>query len=325
MFQALDLKSVEKSLSRSYGKRSSVGRPHRNLLGMFKAELIKRLRHIESYEELYRLLWSDGELCRLCDIKESENPYHPSTLLRFRRRIGHQGFHRLMNRLIKQLDHMGILDSEILALDATFIKAYSRRDPHNTQCGLSDSEARLRKQGRNVILGYGIHLAVDTISEMPLAVTIKPANVNEKKVAPRLLHKALKKKHRWKNMTADSQYSSEAFRDKARSMGIEPIIPYPRNQMKGKQVLRIDRKFRSHGPARLKQMYRHRSAVERVTSLLKEHYGLRQLRTRGLRNVYTHVILCLIAMLATALSAIKHGSIHKMRSPIQFTKLTCMT
>ncbi|MCX6659454.1 MAG: transposase [Candidatus Bathyarchaeota archaeon] len=325
MFQALDLKSVEESLSRSYGKRSSVGRPHRSLLGMFKAELVKRLRHIESYEELYRLLWSDGELCRLCDIKETENPYHPSILLRFRRRIGPQGFHRLMNRLIKQLDHMGILDSEILALDATFIKAYSRRDPHNTQCGLSDSEARLRKQGRNVILGYGIHLAVDTISEMPLAVTIEPANVNEKKVAPRLLHKALKKKHRWKNMTADSQYSSEAFRDKARSMGIEPIIPYPRNQMKGKQVLRIDRKFRSHGPARLKQMYRHRSAVERVTSRLKEHYGLRQLRTRGLRNVYTHVILCLIAMLATALSAIKHGSIHKMRSPIQFTKLTCMT
>jgi len=322
MFQALDLKSVEESLSRSYGKRSSVGRPHRNLLGMFKAELIKRLRHIESYEELYRLLWSDGELCRLCYIKESENPYHPSTLLRFRRRIGSQGFHRLMNRLIKQLDRMYILDSETLVLDATFIKAYSQRDPHDNRRGLSDSEARLRKQGRNVILGYGVHLAVDASSEMPLAVTVEPANVNEKKAAPRLLHKTLKKKHRWKSIVADTQYSSEAFRDKARSMGIEPIIPYPRNQMKGKQVLRIDRKFRSHGPAHLRQLYRHRSSVERTFSRLKTHFGLRQLRTRNLRNVYTHVILCLVALLATALSAIKHGNIHKIRCPIQFTKLT---
>jgi len=266
MFQALDLKSVEKSLSRSYGKRSSVGRPHRNLLGMFKAELSKRLRHIESYEELYRLLWSDGELCRLCDIKESENPYHPSTLLRFQRRIGPQGFHRLMNRLIKQLDHIDVLDSETLVLDATFIKEYSQRDPHDNRRGLSDSEARLRKQGRNVVLGYGVHLAVDASSEMPLAVTVEPANVNEKKVAPKLLHKALKKKHRWSSMIADSQYSSEAFREEIQKCGAEPIIPYPRNQMKGKQVLRIDRKFRSHGPARLRRLYKRRSSVERTFS-----------------------------------------------------------
>ncbi len=322
LFQALDLTFVEQVLERSYGRRSRVGRPHRNLLGMFKAELIKRLRHIESYEELYRLLWSDGELCKLCDIKESENPYHPSILLRFRRRIGPQGFHRLMNRLIKQLDHSGILDSEILALDATFIKAYSRRDPHNTQCGLSDSEARLRKQGRNVVLGYGIHLAVDADSEMPVAVTVEPANVNEKKIASHLLHKTLKYKHRWKSVTADSQYSSESFRDKARSISVEPVIPYPKNQMKGKRVLRVDRRFHTHGPARLRRLYRKRSSVERTVSRLKTHFGLCQLRTRGLRNVLSHVVLCLIAMLTAALSAIKQGYTHRMRSPVQLMKLT---
>jgi transposase len=171
-----------------------------------------------------------------------------------------------MNRLIKQLDHIDVLDSETLVLDATFIKAYSQRDPHDNRRGLSDSEARLRKQGRNVVLGYGVHLAVDASSEMPLAVTVEPANVNEKKVAPKLLHKALKKKHRWSSMIADSQYSSEAFREEIQKCGAEPIIPYPRNQMKGKQVLRIDRKFRSHGPARLKQLYKRRSSVERTFS-----------------------------------------------------------
>jgi len=322
MFQALDLKSVERSLSKSYGRRSRVGRPNRNLLGMFKAELIKRLRRIESYEELHRLLQADDALRNLCIIKDGEKPYHPSILLRFRRRVGPQGFHRLMNRLIKQLDHTGVLNSETLVLDATFIKAYSRRDPHNTQRGLSDSDAKLRKQGRNVVLGYGVHMAVDASSEMPLAVTVKPANVNEKKVAPSLLHKTLKHKHRWKSVTADSQYSSEPLRDKARRLGVEPVIPYPKNQMKGKNVLRVDRRFHTHGPAKLRHLYRRRSSIERTVSRLKTHFGLSQLRTRGLRNVLSHVVLCLIAMLMTALSAIRQGYIHRMRSPVQLMKLT---
>jgi hypothetical protein len=41
LFQALDLTFVEQVLERSYERRSSVGRPHRNFLGMFKAELVK--------------------------------------------------------------------------------------------------------------------------------------------------------------------------------------------------------------------------------------------------------------------------------------------
>ena len=227
-----------------------------------------------------------------------------------------------MNRLVRQLDHTDVLNSETLVLDATFIKAYSRRDPQDSSRGLSDSEARLRKQARNVILGYGVHMAVDASSEMPLAVTVEPANVNEKKVAPSLLHKALKKKHRWKIMVADSQYSSEPLRDKARHLGVEPVIPYPKNQMKGKNVLRVDRRFHTHGPARLRRLYRKRSSIERTVSRLKTHFGLCQLRTRGLRNALSHVVLCLIAMLMTALSAIRQGYIHRMRSPVQLMKLT---
>jgi len=322
IFQALNLEFVEKVLSRSYGRKDRVGRPHRNLLGMFKAELVKRLKRIESYEELYRLLWSDEDLAKLCDIEDCEKPYHPSTLLRFRRRIGSRGFKRLMTYLVKQLDKMGVIDAEAIALDATFIKAYSRRDPEDSRRGLSDFDARLRKQGRNVVLGYGVHLAVDTSSEMPLAVVVEPANFNEKKAAVKLLHQTLKDKRRMKSLVADSQFSSNAFREEAREYGVEPIIPYPRNQMKGRPVLRIDRRFRSHGPSTLRRLYRKRSSVERTISRLKTHFGLCQLRTRGLKNVMSHVLLCLIALVATAISSIKQGKTHKMRSPVQFIKLT---
>jgi hypothetical protein len=51
-----------------------------------------------------------------------------------------------MSHLVRQLDGMSVLGGEILALDATFVEAYSRRNPQDSSRGLSDSEARLRKQ-----------------------------------------------------------------------------------------------------------------------------------------------------------------------------------
>jgi hypothetical protein len=323
LFQALDLGFVEQVLERSYG-RKQVGRHPRSLLGQFKTELFKRAARIENYDELYRLIENDKDLRLLCDIKEGEKPYHPSTLSRFRKRIGPDAFQQVMTHCVKKLDRMNILGIRTVALDATFIKAYSRRDPNDSRHGLSDIEAGLRKQGGNVTLGYGIHLAVDTKSEMPLATIVEPANVNEKKAAPTLLKKIIRRgrKRRVRHVVADSQYSSQNMRQEVKRLHAKPVIPYPRNQMKGKRVLRVDRKFRSHGPASLRRLYRKRPAVERVVSRLKTYFGLRQLRTRGLRNVMSHVLLCLIALLANALSAIKQGLPHRMRSATHFTRLT---
>jgi len=323
LFQALDLGFVEQVLERSYGLKLT-GRHPRSLLGQFKTELFKRVAHIEGYDELHRLLQNDEDLRILCDVKEGEKPYHPSILSRFRKRIGPEALQLVMTRCVKQLDRIGVLDARTVALDATFIKAYSRRDPKDTRRGLSDIEARLRKQGGNVTLGYGVHLAVDTGSEMPLGVVVESANVNEKKVAPTLLKRTInrKRKHKVRHVVADSQYSSQAVREAVKRLDAKPVIPYPRNQVKGKRVLRVDRKFRTHGPITLRRLYRKRPAVERVASRLKTYFGLRQLRTRGLRNVLSHVLLCLIALLANALSAIKQGLPHKIRSSIHFTKLT---
>ena len=323
LFQALDLGFVEQVLERSYGRKRR-GRHPRSLIGQFKTELLKRVARIEGYDELYRLMDNDRDLRLLCDIKEGEKPYHPSILSRFRKRIGPEALQQIMAHCVKQLDQMNMLDTRTVALDAAFIKAYSQRDPKDTWRGFSDVEARLRKQGRNVTLGYGVHLAVDAKSEMPLAAIVEPANVNEKKPAPTLLKKTVKcrRKRKVRHVVADTQYSSQNVRDEVKRLHAKPVIPYPKNQAKGKRVLRVDRKFRSHGPASLKRLYRKRPAVERVVSRLKTHFGLRQLRTRGLRNVSSHVLLCLIALLANALSAIKQGLPHKMRSAIHFTGLT---
>jgi hypothetical protein len=113
-------------------------------------------------------------------------------------------------------------------------------------------------------LGYRLHLAVDVKSEMPIAMIVASANENEKKHANRLFLKA--SNHvKPKKLVADPQYSSQSLRDNAIKEGMLPVVPYPRNQkVSVRGILRVDRKFKSHGPQELRRAYKKRVAVERV-------------------------------------------------------------
>ena len=85
---------------------------------------VKRLRQITSDRELYRRLWDDPGLREICDIEDRERPYHPSQLTRFRRRVGPERLEEIMKELVEG----GVIDGETVAMDATFVRAYGRRD-----------------------------------------------------------------------------------------------------------------------------------------------------------------------------------------------------
>lgn len=320
VLSGLSLDDVEGVVWEPY-HRDGPGRPPRNPLGIFKALIVKRFRHFPSDRELYRRLWSDPELRELCDIEDYEKPYHPSQLCRFRKRVGPERLERIMDGIIGKLADAGVVKGEIVACDATFIKAYSKRDPKDDSRGYSDPEARVGRAGKTYQLGYKIHLAADSASELPLAFTGAPANENEKKHALKLLEKAVEAtKGHVKAFVADSQYSSQRLRKKRSSHGIEPIIPYPANEHpKEEEFLRVDKCFRTHGPSRLKSLYKHKTSVERTISRLKQHLSLENHKARGLRNVTIHALLCIIAMLLTALTAIKLGKPERIRA---ITRLT---
>ena len=74
----------------------------------------------------------------------------------------------------------GRIKGEVLALDSTFIKAYSRRNLDN-RTGYSDPESRIGRAVKAKDLGYRLHLAVDVKSELPIAMIVVSANENEKK------------------------------------------------------------------------------------------------------------------------------------------------
>lgn len=313
----LNLDDIEETISQPYIK-TGAGRPPRKPLGIFKALMVKQLRHIPSDRELYRRLWSDENLRVICDIEEYEKPYHPSQMTRFRYRVGPERLEEIMGTLIEELVMGELIKGESVALDATFIKAWSRRDPADDSRGFSDPMSRVGRDGKTYDLGYKAHLAVDVGSEMPLAAVVASANENEKKHAPELLDKVSLVLDEFESVVADSQYSSGKVRSCITGLGAEPVVPYMANQARGEHVLRVDRYFRTSGPAEERRLYGlGRACVERVNARLG-FVGLGCLRFRGLRSVLIHVYLCIIVLLLVAVAALRLGRPWKARSVASF-------
>ena len=101
---------------------------------------------------------------------------------------------------------------------------------------------------------------------------------------------------------------------------MKPVIPYPSNQKPAEaEFLRIDKQFKTNGPERLKGLYRCKASAERAVSKLNMHLNLENHKVRGLRNILIHALLCIIAMLLLALTAIEHGKPEQIRA---ITRLT---
>ena len=232
---------------------------------------------------------------------------------RFRSKVGPERLSKIVDQAVEVLVASGRIKGEALALDSTFIKAYSRRNLDN-RTGYSDPESRIGRAVKAKDLGYRLHLAVDVKSELPIAMIVVSANENEKKHSISLFSKASEYVKPGK-LLADSQYSAANLRENALVHGALPVIPYPKNQCRGvKGILRVDRKFRSHGPQKFRRAYRKRVAVERVFSRLKNLAGLTQHNLRGLAKVTFHSQLCVLIMLLTAQVAINTHKLSKSRS-----------
>jgi hypothetical protein len=276
-----------------------------------------RMKGIRSLRELTRILDVDRRLRRLCLIRSRQRGYTRSVISRFTRRVGAETLQLIIEeKVIWLLRRSRTVEVDVL-LDASFIKARSIRNPADNQTGLSDQEARVGRNGRSYGLGFKLHVAVDHRSVLPLATLLAPANDNEKKHAPSLVERARvvlgKAGARLRSLVADSQYSSGNVRDLVE----EAVIPYTSNQ-RGGDVLRVDRRFRTHGPTEDRVKYHKRSLVESVFSFLKDQYGLRVNNVRGLLNVSVYVLLSVLCGVLNREAAENVGRPEKALSPTFF-------
>jgi len=277
---------------------------------MLKAQLLKHLLRVPSDRRLALLLKRNRKMARACEFKR-KTPSH-GLFTQFRHRLGKDGYEKVFSMLLKQLLKGGAVEGEVVALDSTAVKAYSQRSLDN-KTGKSDHEARVGRGRRGFLLGYKVHTACCTSSELPLAFMVEPSNRNDKRFVKPLLEKLKAQDVNFNTVLADAQYDSAKVRNTVREYGAEPVIPYRKGSRIG-GVFRVGKDFIARGVRRLVKLFRKRVSVERVFSRAKEWLLLGHLRVRGLEQAFIHGCLSFSAMLAVALTAIKQRKPHLIRS-----------
>jgi hypothetical protein len=223
-------------------------------MGLFRTFIVIRMKGVRSLREMTRLLDTDPRLRKLCLIKPNEAAYPRSVLSRFIRKVGENNLINIIEEKVVKLLKQNDTKEVDAVFDASFIKAWSTRDPLDNQKGYSDMEARVGRAGRTFGLGYRLHLSIDSATMLPLSCTFASANQNEQKHSLNLLEKTkliLKQSEaKLRSVIADSQYSDGKLRDAVDAA----VIPYRANQKRDiKGLLRVDRKFRIYGPATRKR------------------------------------------------------------------------
>lgn len=141
------------------------------------------------------------------------------------------------------------------------------------------------------------------------------ANENEKKHSISLFAKA--SEYVKPQNTYLGRLTIQRSKSKGDSIGAWNVTHYSlsKNQQVGvRGILRVDRKFKSHGPQKFKPAYKKRAAVERVFSRLKNLVSLTRHNQRGLAKVTLHSQICSMIILLTARAAINTHNQAKTRS-----------
>src|SRR3989337_4173002 len=101
LFSKVDLSLAQKILNEPYHAVGSRGRPPRNPLGLFKAHLVRRLKHVPSDRMLVRQMWKDPRLKKICDIEPDEPPFGIAVLSRFRTKVGPERLARIVDQTVE--------------------------------------------------------------------------------------------------------------------------------------------------------------------------------------------------------------------------------
>ena len=195
-------------------------------VSMLKAQLMKHLQRIPSDRRLALLLKRNRRVARACGFKR-KTPSH-GLFTQFRHRLDKHGYEKVFSLLLEQLLKRRTVIGKVIAVDGTAIKAFSQRSLEN-KTGKSDHEARVGRARRGFTLGYKVHAACCTESELPLAFMVAPCNMNEKLFAKPLLMKLKGYGVNVKAVLVDAQYDSSKVREAVKRFGAEPVIPYRRS------------------------------------------------------------------------------------------------
>ena len=198
-------------------------------------------------------------------------------------------------RFNRQLEQRGLMVKRGTLIDATLVAASvgAPRDAESTPGAGSeldpDADWTQRKGGGGSHFGYKAHVAVDQGSGLIRKALLTSAKVNDSEVADALICGDEQ------TVYADKAYDSSARRELLAALGI------------GDGIMRRARWGTARNPepelvARNASLSPIRSAVERSFAAMKQWYGYRRVRYRGLaRNTLQLHLMCIAINLRRAL------------------------
>jgi len=270
------------------------GRPAYRPLVMVRALLLQQWYSL-SDPELEEALSDRLSFRRFAGLSlEEEVPDH-STLSRFRSQLVKQGLSaRVFNEINRQLERRGLMVKRGTLIDATLVAASveAPRDAESTPGAGSELDPDAdwtQRKGGGSHFGYKAHVAVDQGSGLIRKALLTSAKVNDSEVADALICGDEQ------TVYADKAYDSSARRELLAALGI------------GDGIMRRARWGTARNPepelvARNASLSPIRSAVERSFAAMKQWYGYRRVRYRGLaRNTLQLHLMCIAINLRRAL------------------------
>lgn len=160
-----------------------------------------------------------------CGLEIDEEPPHPTTLTRFRVRLGPERFARIHNRIVHLAREQGLVSDRLSVVDATHVKARMNSYKVDDEDPPDSDARRGGRGGGKTFVGYKAHLALDADSRIITREEATPANVHEGRKLTDVLEK---RAHR---VTADKAYDSNCNHHLLNNSGIRSAIILKRNRL----------------------------------------------------------------------------------------------
>ncbi|AZK45187.1 transposase [Paenibacillus lentus] len=223
-FSALDLRPYAKDL-RSHSPRGADGHCRQ---GILRALLAAPLENMDTFSGLHRRLDMDLRFRYQCGLRLDRKAPSIATLSRVFTELTNKGLaKRLFEDLVTRCKQEGIIDGSHVAMDSAAIHAYEKKQPKRKSelTGNANWGAKFDSFGNKVKwFGYKLHLAVDTASELPLALSVTPAHVNDGDLAPALMEQVAADA-KVKFFVFDAGYDQLKNYEAARKLKAQAIIP----------------------------------------------------------------------------------------------------
>ena len=224
-FSVLDLRPYARQL-RSPSPRGAAGHCRQAIL---RALLVAPLEGISTFTALqHRLEW-DLRFKYQCGFLLDRPAPSIATLSRvFAELTSKKLAEQLFLDVVRLCQSEGIIHGSHVAIDSTAIEAYEKKQPksRSEQTGNANWGAKFDSFGNKLSwFGYKIHLAVDTKSELPVALEVTPAHVNDGDMGPTLMEQVTKRLTKVDFVMMDAGYDQLKNYIAARSIGAQAIIP----------------------------------------------------------------------------------------------------